>query len=58
MLVRTINGLPALVARYDHEGPKLAPLVVITSDLDRAGKIDALHSVLASRKLKAIREHP
>jgi len=47
------NGLPAVVLRYAGEGRKgkLAPVLVTRAELDAEGRIRALHSVLAPRKL-------
>ncbi len=53
--VRSINGLPALVARFAGRHPRLAPWGVIRCDVDPAGRIVAFHTVLASRKLTALR---
>ena len=51
--VRTLNGFPALVTRYaPSKDPRLSPLVVIRVDVGADGKITAVHSVLADRKLK------
>lgn len=50
--VGMINGFPAVIAYYPpHRDPKLAPIAVTRLDLDAAGKIRALHSVLAPLKL-------
>lgn len=53
--LRTVNGLPALVVEF---GPGLAgdpPRGVVRLDLDAGGRIAAVHSVLATRKLAAVR---
>jgi RNA polymerase sigma-70 factor (ECF subfamily) len=51
--IRMLNGFPALVAHYARtRDPRLAPLVVIRVDVGADGKITAVHSVLADRKLK------
>lgn len=52
--LRTINGLPAIIADFGHYRPRLAPRGVIRCDIDREGRITALHTVLASRKLTAM----
>jgi RNA polymerase sigma-70 factor (ECF subfamily) len=52
--VRMLNGLPALVAHLPVPGPGYAPLVVTRVELDAAGRIGRVYSVLASRKLTAI----
>jgi RNA polymerase sigma-70 factor (ECF subfamily) len=50
--VREINGLPALVAQLSNEGnPKLPERIVITLELNAAGKIAKLDAVVATRKL-------
>ncbi len=54
VVVREINGLPAYVVRFDPELPRQAPRAVIRCDIDDAGKIVALHSILATAKLTAI----
>jgi len=53
--MREINGLPAVVMELTARRPRYAPRVVVRCDLDAAGKIVALHSILATRKLTAIR---
>ncbi|HYV43713.1 MAG TPA: sigma-70 family RNA polymerase sigma factor [Myxococcaceae bacterium] len=49
------NGEPALVLRYESGGGgrkvKLAPLLLMRAALDADGRIRALHTVLAPRKL-------
>ncbi|MCW5893617.1 MAG: sigma-70 family RNA polymerase sigma factor [bacterium] len=53
--LRTVNGLPALVVEF---GPGLRgdpPRGVIRLDLDADGRIAAVHAVLATRKLAAVR---
>ena len=52
--VRMLNGLPALVLEFTRRGPRYAPRAVIRCDVDAAGRIVALHTVLASRKLTAL----
>ncbi|MBL8956395.1 MAG: sigma-70 family RNA polymerase sigma factor [Myxococcaceae bacterium] len=52
--IMTLNGLPAIVLRYDPTlDPRLAPLVTFSVDVDAEGKISAIHSVLAPQKLVA-----
>jgi len=53
--MREVNGLPAVVVELNATRPRYAPRVVIRCDLDATGKIVALHSILATRKLTAIR---
>jgi RNA polymerase sigma-70 factor (ECF subfamily) len=52
---RTMNGLPAIVLHTGGGQDRLAPLVVTHLDLDREGRVAAIHSVLASSKLTALR---
>ena len=52
--VRMINGMPALMIDFHRVGPRYAPRGVIQVDLDPAGRISAIHTVLASRKLTAV----
>ncbi len=64
MEIRMLNGLPGLVLEFDdaaHLVParlahRVSPRMVIRCDIDADGRITALHSVLASRKLSAIRK--
>jgi RNA polymerase sigma-70 factor (ECF subfamily) len=51
---RDLNGLPALVLEQ-APGPNIAPLVVLQCELDAAGRIARVYSVLASAKLTALR---
>lgn len=53
--VRTINGLPALVVEFGHVSRRLAPYGVIRLDVGPDDRVVAVHAVLASRKLTAIR---
>lgn len=52
--IRTINGLPALVAVYPNATGKLAPRAVFTIALGPDGRVRELHTVIASDKLRAI----
>ncbi|HEV8324572.1 MAG TPA: sigma-70 family RNA polymerase sigma factor [Myxococcota bacterium] len=52
---RLLNGLPALVIERDDLRPGDAPRFVMRCDVDDDGRIVALHSVLATRKLAALR---
>jgi RNA polymerase sigma-70 factor (ECF subfamily) len=48
-----LNGFPAFISRYPpSKDPRLSQLVVIRVDVGTDGKITAVHSVLADRKLK------
>jgi RNA polymerase sigma factor (sigma-70 family) len=53
--LRVVNGLPAIVTEISggHRGE--APRLVTRIDLDADGRVTALHSILATRKLTAIR---
>jgi RNA polymerase sigma-70 factor (ECF subfamily) len=53
--VRTINGLPALLIDFDAHSPRQAPRGIVRVDVAADGRIRAVHAVLASRKLTAIR---
>ena len=63
MEVRMLNGLPAVIVSFaappagvpSHLLPRLAPRLVIRCDVDDGGRIIVLHSVLATRKLSALR---
>ena len=52
--IRLINGLPALVAEFHDRKPGEPPRSVSWCDIDDAGRITRLYSVVASRKLTAI----
>lgn len=53
--VRLINGLPALVIERAAGADRLAPRYVLRCDVDARGRITEIHTVLASRKLTAVR---
>ena len=53
--VRMINGLPALVGEFTDGRPGEPPRLVLRCELGEDGRITALYSVVASRKLTAIR---
>jgi RNA polymerase sigma-70 factor (ECF subfamily) len=53
--IRTLNGLPALLIDFDIHQPRQAPRGVVRVDVDEDGRITAVHAVLASRKLTAVR---
>ena len=42
--LRTFNGLPAVVASYDHAGPNVAPRFVLTLRLDADERISELYT--------------
>jgi len=52
--VRMLNGLPALVITFAAGDGDAARAIVTRLDVDREGRIEALHSVLARRKLTAV----
>src|SRR4029453_11346992 len=49
--LRMLNGLPAMVIEFAHEATGEARRFAMRLDIDAEGRITALHSVLASRKL-------
>ena len=53
--LREINGLPALLMRFAPIAPGYPPRCVFRVDVDEAGRICAVHSLLASDKLRALR---
>jgi RNA polymerase sigma-70 factor (ECF subfamily) len=53
--IRSLNGLPALVAERDGATAKDAPRFVLRVDIDAEGRISALHTILATSKLTAVR---
>lgn len=53
--MRTVNGLPALVIETAAIRPQMAPRVVLRCEVDDQGRIRELHSILATRKLTAVR---
>jgi RNA polymerase sigma factor (sigma-70 family) len=53
--VRMVNGLPALVGTFHDDRRREPPRMVLRCEIDREGRIARLYSVLASRKLTAVR---
>ena len=53
--MRIVNGLPALVIVTTPLRPQMAPHVVLRCEVDADGRIHELHTILASRKLTAVR---
>jgi RNA polymerase sigma-70 factor (ECF subfamily) len=53
--VRLINGLPALVGEFADPRPGEPPRFVLHCEVDGQGRIQTVYSVVASRKLSAIR---
>jgi RNA polymerase sigma-70 factor (ECF subfamily) len=54
--LRMLNGLPALVLDFPATPPRIARRFVMRVDVDTAGKITSVHTVMASRKLTSLRE--
>jgi RNA polymerase sigma-70 factor (ECF subfamily) len=54
MELRMLNGLPALVAEQPSDG-KTAPRLTLQCAVDAEGRITTVYSVLATRKLTAVR---
>lgn len=52
---RMLNGLPALVFEVPNIPAGFAPRTVLLCQLDAKGRIAQLHSILATRKLTAVR---
>ncbi len=53
--IRMVNGLPAMVVELGDPRPGEPPRAVLLCDVDGDGRIKRLHSVVAPRKLSAIR---
>jgi len=53
--IRMLNGLPALVIEFTDNPPRAVSRMVTCCDLTPDGRIKTLYSVLASRKLTAVR---
>ena len=52
--VRTLNGLPAVVIEFSDRPHHQAPRLVMRCEIGRDGRITALHTILATRKLTAV----
>jgi RNA polymerase sigma-70 factor (ECF subfamily) len=50
-----MNGLPALVIEFADQSPREAVRIVQRCEIGPDGCIKELHSILASRKLTAVR---
>jgi RNA polymerase sigma-70 factor (ECF subfamily) len=50
-----LNGLPALVVETTPLRARMAPRLVLRCEVDRAGRIVELHTILATRKLTGVR---
>jgi RNA polymerase sigma-70 factor (ECF subfamily) len=53
--VRMVNGLPAIVMEMTPPEEGWAPRSVVRIDIDDAGRVVAVHSIVAPDKLRAIR---
>ncbi len=54
MEARALNGLPGVVVEQPSDG-KIAPRLTLQCDVDADGRITAVYSVLATRKLTAVK---
>jgi RNA polymerase sigma-70 factor (ECF subfamily) len=52
--MRELNGLPALVVETTPLRPQMAPRLVLRCEVDRAGRITELQTILVARKLTAV----
>lgn len=52
--LRMLNGAPAFLVQYANDGRRYALQLTFAIELDAAGKVSAIYSVLASKKLRAI----
>jgi RNA polymerase sigma-70 factor (ECF subfamily) len=53
--IRLLNGLPAVVAEFSHGLPGEPPRTVLICNVRSDGQIQALHAVVATQKLTAVR---
>jgi len=53
--IRWANGMPAVMIQTPHPYPRQGPRVLLRCELDGRGRIREIHSVLAPRKLAAVR---
>lgn len=53
--MRIVNGLPAVLVVWKQGPPSLASHTVTTCEIDESGQITALHSILATSKLAAMK---
>lgn len=53
--LRMLNGLPAAVTEFQDAAAREATRVVTSVEIDGTGRIVAIHTVLATRKLSAVR---
>jgi RNA polymerase sigma-70 factor (ECF subfamily) len=55
LVPRVINGQPAILVKFAQARPGQVQRLVLRCDLDKEGRIQEIHSILASRKLTAVR---
>jgi RNA polymerase sigma-70 factor (ECF subfamily) len=55
LIPRMMNGLPAVLVKFATARPGQVQRLVLRCDLDKEGRIQEIHSILASRKLTAVR---
>jgi RNA polymerase sigma factor (sigma-70 family) len=53
--LRRVNGLPALLVASQPVAPGYAPRSLFRVDVDDSGRVVAIHAVMASEKLRAVR---
>jgi RNA polymerase sigma factor (sigma-70 family) len=53
-VLRTLNGMPALVVEYAEVRPNEGRRITLACDIDRAGLVTRIYSVLATNKLTAV----
>lgn len=58
VVIRHLNGLPALVGEFDRRIPGFAPRFAIAGWTDREGRIACIQTILAPRKLAALSPLP
>jgi RNA polymerase sigma factor (sigma-70 family) len=58
IVVRGLNGLPALLVELDDPPPRVAPRVVMRCEIGPDGLIGQIHVVLARAKLQALTAWP
>ena len=49
---RTLNGLPALLVTLENPPPRIAPRFALAIDVDEAGRIRDLYTIVAPLKLR------
>jgi hypothetical protein len=52
---RCLNGVAAVVVHTRPVRPQMAPRLVLRCEVDGAGRIRELHTILAPRKLTGVR---